>query len=93
MRQLHRHDKHHERAAGHDAKAARTRNPLRRIRRQARAANLRSQWPERAPRPAPARPAPARTDSSRPAPARSVPASRPAPSGRLAPSRSGRSTR
>lgn len=91
LREMHRHDKHHERAAGHDARAARSRNPLKRVGLQHRAANLRNRWPER-PRPA-ARPAPARTGpSSRPAPARPMPAARPAPSGRLAPSRTGRST-
>jgi hypothetical protein len=93
LRQMHRHDRHHERAAGHDARAARSRNPLRRARLQNRAAGLRGRWPGRpapAARAASTRPAPA---ASRPAPARPAPASRPAPSGRLAPSRAARSTR
>jgi hypothetical protein len=101
LRQMGRHDRDHERAAGHEAKAARSRIPAVRTVRQHRAASLRSRWPERAPRPAAARPAPAApragSTGTRPAPARPAPASRPAPrpapTGRLAPPRPGRTTR
>ena len=98
MRQLHKHDRDHERAARHDRVAgqARRRDHHWKANKRERAAKaLRSQWPVRQPKPVPARPAPARTapkargnghsNGTRPT------AMRPAPTGRLAPSRNGRS--
>jgi hypothetical protein len=62
LRQLHRHDRHHERADGHDRRAQRHRDTGRDDKadtREARAAALRARWPDdgRAsdPRPAPGR--------------------------------------
>jgi len=101
MRKLHRHDRDHEKAIRHERTAGKTRIPGRKDRLLRKAKARRARWPERtapAARPAPARTAPASANGvgMRPAPsrpARTVPA-RTAPSGsRLAPSRSGRSTR
>lgn len=49
LRQLHRHDRDHERAEGHHRKADRARTPEKRADRHHQAANLRNRWPERQP--------------------------------------------
>jgi hypothetical protein len=84
LRELHRHDRDHERAAARDRRADRA--GARAAAHRQRAENLRSRWPQRIP-PA-ARPAPARVPAS--ANGHHPPVGRTPPQGRLAPSRPAR---